>query len=314
MKVQSLCLSDRPYQLACLEPIENELIARGHSVIRTSEPLPDDDIDASLASTYLYLRKEYIHKIKHPIFFSEHGIAVVKEGFRPLYHTKADYMMQSGPIWHERAMYRSPKYRGNLAVGYPKSDELFNNVSKSAMIREEIIKELSLDPKEPIIVFAPTWYDPDGYNPGSTILLDEIESMGFKNIITCFHDFDLIGKEKTGSRYIKTPNKNRYLLAADLMIGDFSSIVIEFAVLNRPIVQVNPSNKLDHFYIWREKDYGLFQIGDIAKKGGIKQAVQKALDDPKEYEFLRKYWVERSFYNPGRAAKAAADKMEEFTK
>jgi hypothetical protein len=314
LRIQSLCLADRPYQISCLEPIENELKARGHSVIRTSEPLQKDGIDATLVSTYLYLRKGYFNKIKHPIFFSEHGVAVVKEGFRPLYHTKADYMMQSGPIWHERALFRSPKYKSNLTVGYPKSDELFNNINNSAKIREEVVKELFLDPNEPIIVFAPTWYDPDGYNPGSTILLDEIESMGFKNIITCFHDFDLIGKKKTGPRYIKTSNKNRYLLAADLMIGDFSSIVIEFAVLNRPIVQVNPFDTLDHFYIWREKDYGLFQIGDIVGKGGIKAAVKKALEDPKQYEFLRKYWVKRSFYNLGRAAKVAVDQMEALTK
>ena len=314
MKIQSLSLPDRPYQRACLAPIEEELKRRGHTVIQVSAPLPQNEIDGTIAATNLYLRDEYIKKTKRPIFFSEHGAAVVKGGFLKRYHIRADYVMQSGPMWYERTQYVAPKYKGSLKVGFPKSDELVNNIGKSRSIRNEIIKEFDLDPKEPIICFAPTWYDLDCYNPGSTQMLEKLESIGYKNLLILFHDFDKIGKNLSGRRYIKEPNKNRYLLAADLLIGDYSSIVLEYAILNKPIVQANAYDKLDYFYIWREPDYGVFQIGEIAGKDTMEGAVERALKDPNKYEFLRKYWVNRVFYNLGRASKVAADRMEEVLK
>lgn len=275
--------------------------------------MPPDDIDGSIATTYLYLRDEYIKGLKRPIFFSEHGVAIVKDGFRKKYHARADHVMQSGPMWHERAQYVAPKYKGNLKVGFPKSDELINALGRSNSIRNEIINEFDLDPKEPIICFAPTWYDADCYNPGSTQMLEKLESIGYRNFLTLFHEFDAVGKTLNGKRYIKEANKNRFLLAADLLIGDYSSIVLEYAILNKPIVQANPHDRSDFFYIWREPDYGIFQIGEIADKGSIEGAVERALKDPGKYEFLRKYWVNRVFYNPGRAAKASADAIESLT-
>ncbi len=279
-------------------------------MLRSATPLPKDSVDGTILTTYLYLRNEYIKKIKRPIFFSEHGVSVVKSGFRKDYHVRTDYMMQSGPMWEERTRYLAPKFKGSVRAGFPKSDELVNGKST----RSEVIREFDLDPKEPVIVYAPTWWHPDCYNPGSTVVLDEIESMGFKNLLVCFHDFDRIGETKAGKRYIRTPNKNRYLLAADLLIGDHSSIILEYAILNRPIVQVNAFKDFQYFYIWRDQDCGIFQIGDIAKPGGIKRAVEAALSDPKKWEFLRKYWVERTFYNLGSSSKAIADKIEEVLK
>lgn len=280
-------------------------------MVQSDQPLPKEEVDATLATTYLYLRDEYVKLLKRPIFFSEHGVAIVKDGFRKLFHVRADYVMQSGDMWHERAQFVAPRYNGNLKVGFPKSDELVINMGNSKRIKEEIIKEFNLDPKEPVIIFAPTWYDPACYNPGSTPLLQTIESIGYKNLLVCFHDFDKIGAKLQGARYIKTPNKNRYLLAADLLIGDYSSIVLEFATLNKPIIQVNHFNKKDYFYIWREQDYGMFQIGEIADKDKIKKAVDRALTDPNKFEFLRKYWVDRTFYNLGSASSVAADRIEE---
>lgn len=311
MRIQSLNLPDRPYQTACLEPVENELKRRGHTVIRSEDPLPEDEVDGTLLTSYLYVRDEYFRKVKKPIFLTEHSVSVVKSGYRKDFHPRVDYLMVSGPIWKERALHLDPKCRNLYDAGFPKSDELYNNMNDCSGLRKEVIGEFGLDPHEPIIIYAPTFWDPDCYNPGSSEAIDEIENMGFKNLLVCFHDFDKIGAKKTGRRYIRTPNKNRYLLASDLMISDHSSIVLEYAILNRPIVQVNTFKDLEYFNIWREKDHGVFQIGEIARPGGIKQAVDRALANPKEWEFLRKYWVERAFYNVGKASKVTVDKMEE---
>jgi hypothetical protein len=310
LRIQSLSLLDRPYQRAFLLPIEEELKKRGHIILQASTPLAKNEVDATMAATYLFLRDEYYPQLKHPIFFFEHGVSIVKKGFREKFHIRADHMMQSGPVWHERAQWVAPKYKGNVKIGFPKSDELVKNINNMAQIKQELINEYDLDPNEPVIIYAPTWYEPGCEFPGSTTLLEQIESLGFKNLLVCFHDFDTIGKKLNGKRYIKSPNKNRFLLGADLMIGGISSIVLEYAILNKPIVQLNAHDNLDYFTIWGEKDYGTFQIAEIVKILDLKKAVDRALKDPNEYEFLRKYWVERAFYNLGTASMAAADHIE----
>jgi CDP-glycerol glycerophosphotransferase (TagB/SpsB family) len=118
-----------------------------------------------------------------------------------------------------------------------------------------------------------------------------------------------------GKKVIKLPNKNRYLLAADLMIGDMSGIMIEYALLDRPMVQIDMVGNRHHYGIWEEpaNHYGIFQIGEFATPDTLKGAVKDALDKPDKYKFLRDYWVWRSYYNIGKASKAAADAVISLT-
>ena len=63
-----------------------------------------------------------------------------------------------------------------------------------------------------------------------------------------------------------------YMLAADIMVSDASSVVFEFLALDRPIVLVtNPLHRADPAYdpesiIWRWRDVGE-EIHDVAEAG-----------------------------------------------
>lgn len=316
MRFQSL--SHIAYQWSCLEPVEEELKKRGHTVLRgEKEPFPKEEVDGTLIASVRYLNPGLINLLKRPIFSLPHTTAVVKT---TLYssHTKSDYMLMTGPIWKERMEYVFPKYKNNIEIGYPKCDELVAVQSRpgaKASVRDQVIKELDLDPKEPIVMFAPSWDDPDAKRKGTMDALPHIEALGFKNLLICPHDYDKMFNKLQGRKVIKAPNKNRFLLAADMMIGDMSGIMIEFAILDKPMVQIDMYGDKRMFGIWEEpaSHYGIFQIGEFATPDTLSKAVKEALNNPDKYKFLRDYWKWRSFYNPGTAAKAAADAIEQLT-
>jgi CDP-glycerol glycerophosphotransferase (TagB/SpsB family) len=300
-----------PYQRACLVPVEDELKRRGHTVLQGERlPYPKDGLDGTLISSVRYLDPSLIGKLKRPVFFMPHGVAVVKNTLFPP-HTKCDYMLMTGPIWKERMEFLYPKYKNNIEVGFPKSDELVN--SKST--RSQVIDELGLDHKEPIVMFAPTWDDKDAKRGGTIDALPQVEALGFKNLIICPHDYDKMFDKLEGKKVIKRPNKNRYLLAADLLIGDHSGIMIEFAILDKPMVQIDMFSDRRLCGIWQQpaSHYGTFQIGEFATPDKLRKAVDDALNYPNKYKFLRDYWVWRSFYNLGSAVKASADAIEKLT-
>ncbi|MFH1709902.1 MAG: CDP-glycerol glycerophosphotransferase family protein, partial [bacterium] len=292
-------------------PVAEELKKRGNEIFEAaSEPLSVNEVDATIIASVKYLNPGLINKLKRPIFSMPHTVAVVKTTLFQQ-HTRGDHMLMTGPIWKERMEYVFPKYKQNLEIGYPKGDELAAGKST----RNEVIDELGLDPQEPIVMFAPSWDDPDAKRKGTMDALPQIEALGFKNLLVCPHDYDKMFNELSGKKIIKNPNKNRYLLAADLMIGDMSGIMIEFAVLDKPMVQIDMYGDKRMYGIWEEpaNHYGTFQIGEFATPDSLPQAVKEALNNPNKYRFLRDYWKWRSFYNLGSASKAAADAVEKLT-
>jgi len=294
-----------------MAPVEAELASRGHEIFFSEKtPYPIDQVDATIIPSVKYLDNGYIDKLKRPIFSMPHTVAVVKTTLYPL-HTRSDYMLMTGPMWTERMEYLFPRYKNNIEIGFPKCDELVNAKS----IRSEVIEELGLDPKEPIVVFAPSWDDPEAKRKGTIDALPQIEAMGLKNLLVCPHDYDKMFNVLKGKKVIKSSNKNRYLMAADLMIGDMSGIMIEFAVLDKPMVHIDMYGDKRMYGIWEEpaNHYGTFQIGEFATPDTLPKAVNSALSDPDKYKFLREYWKWRSFYNLGTAAKAAADSIIELT-
>ncbi len=290
--------------------MEEELKKRGHAILQGERtPFPKNEIDGTLIASVLYMNPGIIQKLKRPIFFMPHGVAVVKTTLYQI-HTKTDFMLMTGPIWKERMEHVFPRFKNNIEIGFPKSDELVNGKST----RDQVINELGLDPKEPIVIFAPSWDDKDAKRKGSIDALPEVEALGFKNLLLCLHEYDKMFHKLEGKKVIKQPNKNKYLLAADLLIGDISSIMIEFAILDKPMVQIDMTGDRQQYGIWEEpaSHYGIFQIGEFATRGTLPRAVKKALNEPDKYKFLRDYWKWRSFYNLGYATRSAADAIEKL--
>ncbi len=301
----------RSYQKASLLSVKEELEKRGHSVIeRHLGFFPQDEVDATIISSVRYLEPARLKHLKRPVFLLPHGAGVAKNVFfNELLN--ADHIFMTGPIRIERMNYLFPDYQGSVEIGFPKSDELIHGNST----RAEIIREFALDPAEPVIVYAPTWDDKGAFRRGTIDILPKVMSLGLKNLLVCIHEYDKTYNEGVKERFIKAPNYNRFLLAADLLIGDISSIMAEFALLNKPMVQIDMFGDKRMYGLWDEPadKYGIFQIGELATPDDLEKAIESALSDPNKFEFLRKYWVRKCFYNIGKATVAAADSIEKLT-
>ncbi|HDR7867671.1 MULTISPECIES: CDP-glycerol glycerophosphotransferase family protein [Bacillus] len=134
-----------------------------------------------------------------------------------------------------------------LDVGYPRNDIFYNkDIDKKS---DEIKKRLNIDPKKKIILYAPTWRDYDFHNG------NQHKPYEFKFDLNKF-------KEKFGEEYVLllrlhyrdatriqingleefVYNVSSYndiqelYLISDMLITDYSSVMFDFANLNRPII------------------------------------------------------------------------------
>lgn len=124
-------------------------------------------------------------------------------------------------------------------VGFPKLDDAFDG-SISQIHLDKLKKSLNLEISKATIIFSATWSKKDY----SAILkwYDKLDLLAKQyNILVTVHEWT--------PEYIKEnlrKNKNinfvtdreilPYLMLADIMVGDISSIIAEFTALNKPVI------------------------------------------------------------------------------
>lgn len=137
---------------------------------------------------------------------------------------------------------KQAKERGILSGvygGYPKIDAAFDG-SYSVEKLESLKNSLNIDRNKPIILFSATWNKTNysaiykWYNKLNELVDDY-------NILVTVHDWttkevkeELINNDKIN--YITDKTILPYLMIADLMVGDISSIIAEFCALDKPII------------------------------------------------------------------------------
>lgn len=125
------------------------------------------------------------------------------------------------------------------AIGYPKSDSLFDG-SYSPQMLQDLRCRLHLDPAKPTLLFSSTW---DGSGMSA---IDKwykrLESITNQyNILVTLHPrmsekYCQYLKKVPGIHYIDAMDVYPYLLLADLCIGDTNSLIAEFCIVNKPII------------------------------------------------------------------------------
>lgn len=137
-----------------------------------------------------------------------------------------------------------------LECGFPRNDILFNWDRKiPARVREE----LGIPKNAGIVLYAPTFRDDfsvDAYSINSQAVLNALNSTGgdwyliirmHPNVSSFQKLFDYGTHVLNGTSY---PDMQRLLLAADILITDYSSTVFEFAVLEKPSYIYAPGGSL----------------------------------------------------------------------
>lgn len=126
--------------------------------------------------------------------------------------------------------------------GLPRNDELLDIKEKEIL---KIKKNLNINPTKKIILYAPTFrefdYDSNGCILAPPINLEKWEKELSKDYCLLFrahYEVNKVLNIKTNNFIFNVtnyPNLNELLKISDILISDYSSIIIDYSILERPI-------------------------------------------------------------------------------
>jgi hypothetical protein len=125
------------------------------------------------------------------------------------------------------------------AIGYPKSDALFDN-SYPPQLLTELRESLRFAKTKPTILFSSTW---DGSQMSAVHKwYDKVADLAADyNVLVTLHPrmstfYRNYLQKVPGIHYITAMDIYPYLLISDVCIGDTNSLIAEFCIVNRPII------------------------------------------------------------------------------
>ena len=189
----------------------------------------------------------YLRGLKVQVF---HGLAGEKKGHFRIRHYFDLYLTQ-GPYFTNRFNELKNKFKDFdvIETGWPKLDVYGKELHKYDAEKVELLNKYHA---KKIVLYAPT-FSPS-LNSASQ-LIEEFQNLG-KNkdylILFKFHDLmanELIETykklEKDNENIIFEEERNiiKFLLMADIMISDTSSVVYEFLLLDKPVITFKSSSQ-----------------------------------------------------------------------
>ena len=189
----------------------------------------------------------YLRGLKVQVF---HGLAGEKKGHFRIRHYFDLYLTQ-GPYFTNRFIELKRKFKNFevIETGWPKLDIYGREIHRYDSTKEELLKKYNANK---ILLYAPT------FSPSlnsASFLIEEFEKLSKNNdylILIKFHD--LMAKELIDSYkdlaskcgnivFEEERNIIKFLLMADIMISDTSSVVYEFLLLDKPVLTFKSSSK-----------------------------------------------------------------------
>jgi len=298
----------------CVTPIIEPLSALGHQCAITNDVNRVKDADLMVITTDWTINGMPDELLSKCVWI-DHGLAafiktnipfdrqtVLKRNLFSSYlafKSAKDNISATFPPWRSG----SAKWNdGNcVIVGYPKNDYLFKYMGEKG-------KEWSM-PKEPLILYAPTasTYNVLGGVPGNAVITASAVVHTLKEygkVVVKMHEIGF----PTHFDGVQTldPHSNISLVLPhiDLLVTDLSSVAFEFAILNRPIIQI--SDKI------AEKYYT--SVGARTEVHDLRAVVERYLKNPELHTEDRQYWTEQTnFILDDKAAERAAQAIHECT-
>tara|TARA_B100000787_G_C16199175_1_gene303574 strand:+ start:1967 stop:2989 length:1023 start_codon:yes stop_codon:yes gene_type:complete len=253
-----------PYSFGILEPIMQVLREKKYEyiwfvreTILEKFPFKDEKFTTSIQDIVRFQSDAifipgnevpyYLRGVKTQVF---HGLAGEKKGhFRirsyfDLYLTQGPYFTK----WFSKAAIKHKNF-SVVETGWPKLDIYGKELHKYDEDKQNLL--FSSNAKK-IILFAPTFSPSLSSAPHLSTQIEELASHKDYFIMIKFHDLmavDLIALYKELSNkfvnvlFVEERNIIKYLLIADLLISDTSSVVYEFLLLDKPVITFKNNSK-----------------------------------------------------------------------
>lgn len=252
------------YSFGILEPIKEVLKEKKHDYLwyvedRIKEVFPFKNEPVTSKVTTLVSYKSdaifvpgnevphYLRGLKVQVF---HGLAGEKKGHFRIRHYFDVYLTQ-GPYFTRKFIEFKNKFKNFEVVetGWPKLD-VYGKKRHAYEADKQVLLEKFTAKK--IVLYAPT------FSPSLTsapFLLEEIRELSENKdylILIKFHDlmsseliesYKKLANETDTIVYENERNIIKFLLMADLMISDTSSVVYEFLLLDKPVITFKNNSK-----------------------------------------------------------------------
>ncbi len=284
MKVTLFCKN--AYAFGILKPLYDELEKKNHEVlwyvaskIYNKFPFKDScnytksiqDIHEFSSDIIFVPGNEvpyYLRGLKVQVF---HGLAGEKKGHFRI-RKYFDLYLTQGPFFTKRFKQLASKYKDFdvIETGWPKLDKLFSENKKLADYKKQILKDKGV---KRIILYAPT------FSPSLTSAIDiktELFKIANNNNLLYIKFHDLMNKEiiyeykKIASFHknveiIEDKNIINYLILADILISDTSSVVYEFLLLNKPVITYKSKSRNIYWQNINNKEKLISSLNEIIK-------------------------------------------------
>lgn len=173
-----------------------------------------------------------------------------------------------------------------LFCGLPRNDELYNITNDKI---KKIKTELKIPENKKIILYAPTWRDSkdkgDSYSIKPPINIkywkEELSDEYIVLLRTHAYTNELLGVEFDDfiRDYSMYPNINDLLIISDILISDYSAVIFDYSILERPILCFG------YDYEQYKRERGLYTDLNKELPSGVLKNEEEVLDKIKKLDF-----------------------------
>jgi hypothetical protein len=210
-------------------------------------------------------------------------------------------------------------------VGMPKVDCLVDG----SLSRNVVLEKLGIDPMRKVVLYAPTWSAHSSLVTMGQELVVALVKGGYA-VIVKLHDrsYDPQHEHSGGIDWVSTlepllpeggghlatsSNSCPYLVAADVMITDHSSIGFEYLLLDRPVVRIEVPQLLAEANVNPEYVELLAEASiNVRTASEALKAVERSLAGPAQKSPERRAVASDLFYRPGYATSLAVKELYEL--
>jgi hypothetical protein len=207
-------------------------------------------------------------------------------------------------------------------VGMPKTDCLVDG----SLTRDGVLEANGMDPAHTTVMYAPTWTRFSSLNIMGEDVVGGLIDAGYRVLVKLHENsldralnnsggVDWVGRlepilARGRGHLITSADASPWLVAADVLITDHSSIGFEYMLLDRPLVRIEIPQLIRHADIAREYVDLIAAASTTAHDAAaVIAAVDRALSNPAELSDKRNMLAADLFYGPGNATHRAVDEL-----
>lgn len=321
MKCVLFCQNN--YAFGILEPIKWYLTDNGHEYIWyvnpkiiQDYPYTNEPHTSSIGALMSYQSDaifvpgnevpHYLRGVKVQVF---HGLAGEKKGHFRIRHYFDLYLTQ-GPFFTKKFIAFKNKYKDFevIETGWPKLDVYGTEKTKYEAEKQTLLQQNNATK---VLLYAPT------FSPKLTSaphLVEQIKSLAKNHpdylILLKFHPlmaenwlevYQKLAQETPNIIFETEKNIIKFLLMADIMISDTSSVIYEFLLLDKPVITFK---NISENMVW-ENSFDYHQL---------EQLVARNLTDDPFAKTRQEIYNNYHPYNDGKSAERMVKAVEEYIK